>query len=140
MTPCGIIFYYLNRKELFMEQIIYDILFFLIVFAIIFTINYLVYLKKIKKGKHLEIVDYVVLRFNLDSKKINARRMILAISLINAFIISLVSTVITKLNIAIIWQFMIGFVLLFGLIYSLYEIYGKYLIKKGYKRKKEKIK
>ena len=123
MTPCGIIFYYLNRKELFMEQIIYDILFFLIVFAIIFTINYLVYL-----------------RFNLDSKKINARRMILAISLINAFIISLVSTVITKLNIAIIWQFMIGFVLLFGLIYSLYEIYGKYLIKKGYKRKKEKIK
>ena len=123
-----------------MEQIIYDILFFLIVFAIIFTINYLVYLKKIKKGKHLEIVDYVVLRFNLDSKKINARRMILAISLINAFIISLVSTVITKLNIAIIWQFMIGFVLLFGLIYSLYEIYGKYLIKKGYKRKKEKIK
>ena len=115
-----------------MDNIIYDVLFFLVVFLIVFVVNYLTSVKKIKKRKKLELVDYVVVRFKFSSKKIKARKMVLTISLINAFIISSVATCITMLDISFIWQFMIGFVLVFALIYSLYEIYGRYLVKKGY--------
>ena len=115
-----------------MESIIYDLLFFLIVFLVVFVINYFSSVKKIKKRKKIELVDYLVVRFKLSSRKIKARKMVLTISLINAFIISSVATCITMLDISFIWQFMIGFVLVFGLIYSLYEIYGRYLVRKGY--------
>ena len=115
-----------------MENIIYDLLFFLIVFLVVFVINYFSSVKKIKKRKKIELVDYLVVRFKLSSRKIKARKMVLTISLINAFIISSVATCITMLDISFIWQFMIGFVLVFGLIYSLYEIYGRYLVRKGY--------
>ncbi len=113
---------------------VYDLLFFLIVFLLVYIINYLSYIKKIKKGKKLELVDYLVIRFKLSPKKIKARKMVLTISLINAFIISLVTTFITMLKISFIWQFMIGFVLVFALIYSLYEIYGRFLVNKGYRK------
>ena len=115
-----------------MENIIYDLLFFLIVFLVVFVINYLSSVKKIKKRKKIELVDYLVVRFKLSSRKIKARKMVLTISLINAFIISSVATCITMLNINLIWQFMIGFLLVFALIYSLYEIYGRYLVNRGY--------
>ncbi len=120
-----------------MEKIIYDLLSFLIVFTAIFAINYLWSLRKIKKHKKIDLVDYVTNRFKLDSKKIKATNMILIISLINALIISLAYTVITNLNISFIWQLMIAFILIFALIYSLYELYGRYLIKKGYQRKEQ---
>ncbi len=117
-----------------MENIIYDLLFFLIVFLVVFVVNYFTSLKKIKKRKKLELVDYLVMRFKLSPRKIKARKMVLTISLINAFIISLVATFITMLEIGYIWQFMIGFVLVFALIYSLYEIYGRFLVNKGYRK------
>ena len=121
-----------------MGNIIYDLLFFLIVFLVVFVINYLMSVKKIKKRKKIELVDYLVVRFKLSSKKIKARKMVLTISLINAFIISSVATCITMLDISFIWQFMIGFVLVFALIYSLYEIYGRYLVRKGYGKEDRK--
>ena len=132
----GIIFFI--EVEVKVENIIYDILFFLIVFLVIFVINYISSLKKIKKKKKLELVDYLVTRFKLSPKKIKARKMVLTISLINAFIISSVATCITMLDISFIWQFMIGFVLVFALIYSLYEIYGRYLVNKGYGKENRK--
>ena len=44
-------------------------------------------------------------------------------------------TVISNIDLYIVWQLLIGFVLLFALIYSLYEIYGRHLVKKGYQKK-----
>ena len=51
-------------------------------------------------------------------------------AIINAFIISSVVTIISNIKLKMMWQLLIGFVLLFALIYSLYEIYGRHLIKK----------
>ena len=53
----------------------------------------------------------------------------------NAFIISFTVVVLYILDLFIIWQFLIGFILLVGLIYSIYEIYGNILVKKGYIKK-----
>ena len=57
--------------------------------------------------------------------------MLLWICILDAFIISFVGTFITILPVKFGWQFLIGFVLLFALIYALFEIYGRHLVNKG---------
>ncbi len=52
------------------------------------------------------------------------------IPLIDSFIITLVTMIIDLLKILFIFKMIIGFVLLLGLIYAIYEIYGRHLLKK----------
>ncbi len=106
--------------------------FFLILFIIIFIFNYLSKLRKVKKKKYDKIgeMNYLIYKFKLDKKKINYKQEILYISLINSFIIASVATFITYLKFNIFFQLIIGFVLLFALIYSINEIYGRHLLKK----------
>ena len=88
---------------------------------------------KKKKIKSISEIDYLKAKFKLDEKKLDKDKMIIMISFINAFIISLVSSIVMLMPFAIMWQMIIAFALLFGLIYALYEIYGRHL-----KRKEEK--
>lgn len=88
---------------------------------------------KKKKIKSISEIDYLKAKFKLDEKKLDKDKMIITISFINAFIISLVSSIVMLMPFAIMWQMIVAFVLLFGLIYSLYEIYGRHL-----KRKEDK--
>lgn len=106
--------------------------FFIVLFIIIFIINYLFNYRKVKKKKYDSIgeMNYLIAKFKLNKNKINYKKEILWISLINSFIISSVGTFVTCLDILIILQLALGFVLLFALIYSLYEIYGRHLQKK----------
>lgn len=88
-----------------------------------------------KKGKQKKVnsigeMDYLVSKFKLNKKKLNEDSMILWISLINSFIISIVSSVLMLMPFKLMWLMLIAFVLLFCLIYSLYEIYGRHLKKK----------
>ncbi len=85
---------------------------------------------KRKKEKTIGEISYLIRKFHLDVRKIDYWKMILPISLINAFIISFVATVIMLFPVNMIWQLLIGFVLLFFLIYAIYEIYGRHLVKK----------
>jgi len=85
-----------------------------------------------KKDIQFGEINYLVGKFKLDKKKIDYKSCILWISIINAFIISFVSTVISAIPAHIIWQLAVGFVLIFALIYSLYELYGRILVKKGW--------
>ena len=64
--------------------------------------------------------------------KLYTKPIILWIAFVNSFIISLVSTVVTSVSLPLYYQLPIGFVLLFGLIYSLYELFGRILLRKGY--------
>ena len=122
------------------ESIILNIIFFLVVFLIIFLCDFYIISKNKKRGKKTEKLTsqdlYIIKKFDLDEKILNLRKLNFHISLINAFIISFVSTtvIITDFNIGI--QMAISFVLLFGLIYSLYEIYGRH-IKKIYGKKRD---
>ena len=78
---------------------------------------------------------YLQNKFHLDSKKFNAREQILWISMMDAFIMSFVWTFMNFIPVDFGWQLMIAFVLVFALIYSMYEIYGRHLVKKGYQKK-----
>lgn len=120
------------------------------VFILVFVVDYflinkrkLTLIKKkgiTKKGKKKKIknigeLDYIIGKFKLDFKKINSDRAIIWISLINSFIIAIVSFIIMIIPLKIMWQMLIAFVLLFCLIYSLYEIYGRHLKKEQMKSK-----
>ena len=128
-----------------MERLKAALILFAILFFIVFLVDYLFikrkYYKKItgknkskKKNKDNELMElsYLVAKFNLDKSKLVLHSLLITISLINAFIISLVAIVVIIININIILQLLIGFVLLLALIYSIYELLGRYLVKKGF--------
>ncbi len=122
---------------------------FIIVFLIVFIVDYFFINRKrlnlmkndgkTKKGKTKKVksiseLDYLTAKFKLDKRKIKKERVIIAIAIINSFIIAFVSSIIMLLPLKRIWQMLIAFVLLFSLIYACYEIYGRHL-KKEEKRK-----
>ncbi len=103
--------------------------FFLVVFFLVFLVIYIVNLCKVNNKKYDTIgeMNYVIKKFKLDRKKINYKKEIRIIALLDSFIIASVGTFVTSLDIMIILQLGLGFILLFALIYSLYEIYGRHL-------------
>lgn len=125
-----------------MNEYLLSLYIFIALFMIVFVVDYFLINKRklnliknkgvTKKGKRKKIkniseIDYLSFKFKLDTKKLDMDKMIIVISIINAFIISIVSSVIMLMPFAIMWQMIIAFVLLFGLIYALYEIYGRHL-------------
>lgn len=90
--------------------------------------------KKRKKNKKVVIseVQFLQTRFKLKQDRMDIKYMIRWIAFLNAFIIAFTSTVITYIPWDMAWQLLVGFVLLFGLIYALYELFGRLLVKKGW--------
>jgi len=84
---------------------------------------------KKKKAKNISELDYLVSKFKLNKAKLNEEKVIIWISLINSFIIAITSSIIILLPFKLMWQMLIAFIMLFGLIYALYEIYGRHLKK-----------
>jgi len=123
----------MEEKEIWM-----NVLFFMILFLAVYVITYLLNVHKLKKKKNIGELYYLVLKFRLDEQILPIRKMLLWFSLIDAFIISFVTTFITVIDIEVMWQMLIGFVLLFGLIYALYEIYGRHLVNLGFQKKERR--
>ncbi len=115
-----------------MEHIIY----FFIIFVIVDTV-YILFInrKKLKKKDYQKLgeINYLIRRFGLDSKRINYKALSYITASVNAFIIAAVCVIISLIKIKFIWQMLIGFALLFAMIYALYEILGRILIKKGWR-------
>jgi len=120
------------------EYILLNTIFFMSVFLIIFIVDFYIISKEKNKKKKIEKMTsqdvYIIKKFDLDSERISLRQLNFHISIINAFIIAFVSTVVSITDFHIGVQLAISFVLLFGLIYSLYELYGRYM-KKRYGRR-----
>ena len=120
--------------------IVFGILFLLIFFVNYFFVNrkYLKRQKNNKKRKkkndELTEIAYLVGKFKLDKDKLPLNKLMILFSLVNAFIISLVIVVVMLIDVNVIFQLIIGFILLMALIYSLYEIIGRHLVKKGFVR------
>lgn len=131
IRPYGWVVRFLFRRNI-VEEYLYQFLWFAVFFVVIFIVYFFLLRHKLKKGKEKSIgeVSYLIRRFQLDVRKLDYWKLIIPISLINAFIISFVSTAIMLFPVDMIWQLAIGFVLLFCLIYALYEIYGRHLQKK----------
>ena len=130
-----------------MSQYVETVLWGLIVYLAVFLVNYLwifkrgynniVKQKKKKKNKKLEDfvgLSYLIPKFKLDINKMNLNYVFFMVSLIDAFIISFVFMVVTIIPWNVGFSMLLGFVLLFGLIYALYEIFGRILVKKGWSR------
>lgn len=127
-----------------LDNILLNIIFFMIVFLIIFIADFYFISKEKQskeKGKKKKIEKmtsqdlYIIKRFDLDETKFSLRTLNFHISIINAFIIAFVSTIVSITNFHIGVQLAISFALLFGLIYSLYELYGR-CMKKKYGKKR----
>ena len=86
--------------------------------------------KKKKKKKNLGEIEYLCNKFKLNRNKLNYKELMIMIPLIDSFIITFVTIVIDLVPGLFIFKLIIGFVLLMGLIYAIYEIYGRHLIKK----------
>ena len=123
-----------------MEKVLINLIFFFVVALVIFLCDYMLIMKrklKSKKVKNEDImeINYLISKFKLDKNKVLYKPLCLYCSLINGFIISGVVTVISNIKVKMMWQLLIGFIMLFGLIYAVYEIYGRHLVKKGWKNK-----
>ncbi len=113
-------------------------------FVIVFLVNYFIILKrgniknkgkkKAKKIEELSGFSYLIPKFKLDVKKMNLPFVSLLISLVNAFIISVVFVIIFLVPWSTGFRMLLGFALLFGLIYAMYEILGRFLVKKGWRK------
>lgn len=133
-----------------MNEIIYNLIFFIVVFLIVYIFCYYVAgrikvpkeknkykttskgnkVKKEKPFKYTNEGKLMIIRYNLDEKKVDYQELLRWTSFCNAFIISLTSTIICNIPLKMYYQLAIGFVILFGLIYSIFEIVGRHLNKK----------
>lgn len=135
-----------------MKQMLEALIFCIITFGIIAFFYYYIFLKrrfneyngKIKqkkgsksKNKALDFMEftYLTTKFNLDLEKVNVLYCLRWIAVIDALIISVTGTVIYYIAMSMIWRFLIGFVMLFALIYAVYELFGRHLVKKGWSKK-----
>lgn len=108
------------------------VVFFIILFVVVYLVYSFIFDDMLKKEKYVKISElgFMVRVNNLDKKKMDYKKCLNGISLINAFIISFVSTLMLIIKVHYMFRLLIAFVLLMGLIYSLYTLYGKYLNKK----------
>ena len=130
-----------------MNWVINNLIFFIIVFLMVYIFCYYI-AGRIKvpkeknkdknagKGKKQRPFKYtnegklMVIRYNLDEKKVDYQELLKWTSFCNAFIISLTCTIISNIPLKMYFQLAIGFIILFALIYSIFEIVGRHLNKK----------
>ena len=119
---------------------------FIILFIIFFLCYYYIvnkrYLNSIKKKKKkkIELIEltYLTKKFNLDEDKLPLNKILICTAIFNSLIISLTSVIIILINVHISIKLLIGLALVFALIYAIYELFGRYLVKKGYGKNEHK--
>lgn len=110
-----------------------NVLAFLYDFVLLFLLFYLIYTvfvnkkkKDYSKLKKNDVIKIFIARYNLDMRKTEYKSVLRILTIINAFIISFTATLILHIN--NFWlKVAVCFVVIFVLIYSLFEIAGRYL-------------
>ena len=113
----------------------------LIYFGICFITVLLIYLlfinrkfrKEYKEGKEQVEIYYLIKRFKLNMRLTKYKTIKLIVSILNSFIVAFTFTVIINLKVKYVYKLMIAFLIMFILIYSLYEITGRILKRKELK-------
>lgn len=117
------------------ENIILAIIFYFIMVIFFYFRNILKLAnqnKKRKKDSEIIEVKYLCITNNLDKDKLLNNKIMFLFSIINSLIVDFVFIVVIQLKIPIFIKFIVGLLLFLGLIYSVYGILGKYLLKRGY--------
>lgn len=110
-----------------------ELILFIMTFLLIYIIYELFLVRKAKKDKRRKKpveVNYLIGKYNLDINKLNYKRLLNIISVVSAFDISLVVTIVSLLD-SFYLQLLIGFVLIMLLILVSYDIVGRIYKKKG---------
>lgn len=87
--------------------------------------------KKDKSGLAIEM-KYLSMKFKLDNEKVDKKSIATLISCMDALIIAATFAIVITVSDSIVLELLLGLALIFGLIYGLYEILGRILLKKGY--------
>lgn len=117
-----------------MEYLLKIALEYIIVFTIIFILNYFLFIRKkvkLNKNKVPMELNYLIALYNIDIKKINYKKFVYTYSLINTFIVATIYIIIVYLVKSLIWQIIIGIILLALLIIICYGLLGRYYRKRS---------
>ena len=105
---------------------------------LLFLIVYLVFINKRKKDysklKKSDFTRIFIIRYDLDMRKTDYKKVLRLTAIINSFIIAFTSTLILNID-NFLWKVVISFIVIFTLIYALYELTGRYLKKKEVEKK-----
>ena len=114
----------------------FSLIFFMFLFIVFYFIYYFIFNDMLKKEKYAKISElgFLVRRFNLDKKKMDYKKCLNGVAIINAFIIAITIVIVDILPISITFTLLVAFVILMVLIYTCYTLYGKYLYKKWGKK------
>ena len=109
-----------------------QVILFMILFTLFYFVYYFIFDDMLKKEKYAQISELTLLvkKFDLDKKKMDYKKCLNGVALINGFIISIVSVIILSIKIYYIFRLLIAFILIMVLIGISYYSYGKYLNKK----------
>ena len=120
-----------------MNNPVLQFLFDFVLLYLLVLIVYLVFVNKRRsdysKLKDGSYVKAFIARYNLDMKKTNYKEVLKIFAFINAFILSFTSALVLNID-KFVWKVVISFIVVFVLVYALYEIAGRYLKNKGYKK------
>lgn len=116
-----------------------NLIVFVVSFVIVFITYFIIYLIKYKNGtiKETKEVKFLCYKYRVKIKDMNFKRLWFVFALLNAFIISVSGTLCTSLKIGYVWQVLIGFGLLFIMIFLVYGALGKILVRKEKKGDKK---
>lgn len=107
-------------------------------FVILYSIYYFCIIKKCKKKKGYvpAEVNLILLRRNIDIKKIDLYQMIKVVSLVTVLILSLAITIVLEFSLNVVVAMFIATLLALILAYVFYDIIGKYYENKSGKKVK----
>ena len=98
------------------EKIMFSLLFFVIVYLVVYFIYYMIFDDMLKKEKYTKISELVLLtnKFKLDKKKMDYRKCLKGIAMINAFIIGVTVVVVDLIGIKNVLWFPVALVMIFA--------------------------
>ena len=104
-----------------------EIVYFVITFLVVYTIYYFASIRKAKKNKKkipVE-VEYLMLCYKIDVKKIPYRNFLNTIAIVGSLDVAIVATLVSLID-GVIWQLLFGFVFVVPVIVISFTLVGKY--------------
>ena len=114
-------------------KMLYD---FILIFVLLLIIYFVFINKNRKEYSKLNdnsVIKSFIARYNLDMRKTKYKTVLTVFSVINSFILAFTSALVLNIE-NYIWKIVISFIVIFVLIYALYEIAGRYLKNKEDKK------
>jgi len=111
---------------------------FIIIFAIVYMFYYFVSVRKARKtSKNIPIeVQYLLIRYQIDLKKIRYKKFVNSVTLVGSFDIALVGSVVLFVK-EMLFQLLFGFLLFVPIILISFWLLGKYYQNQCQKREEE---